>query len=146
MLHRCRQKCCCKFQLHNWVEKDTLAECSYGWAEGHLFFLPQSILPAISSFPCFSCLSSPLSPTLPPLLPSLFLLLWGLSLLHSFFPASANKAVLPRKSQRVRQPTVWREDTQLQIKMKVYLFPEKRSYYSNLSETTKEIFLTTSIP
>lgn len=125
MLHRSRQKCCSNFQLHNWVEKGTLAECSYGWAEGHLFFLPQSVLPAISSLPCFSSLSFPLSPTLPPLLPSLFLLLWGLSLLQSFFPASANKTVFPRRSQRVRQPTVWWGDMQLQIKWRYTSFQKR---------------------
>ena len=107
MLHRSRQKCCSNFQLHNWVEKGTLAECSYGWAEGHLFFLPQSVLPAISSFPCFSSLSFPLSPTLPPLLPSLFLLLWGLSLLHSYPPSLPSfHKYLPRITWPLTPPKV----------------------------------------
>ena len=105
-------------------------------------FLPPSVRPSCHFFLPLLLLS--LSPSLPP--SPLSFSYSGV--FPSFIPSFllVQTKLFPRRSQWVRQPPIWWENTQLQIKMKVYLFPEKRSYYSNLSEITKEIFLTTSFP
>lgn len=110
-------------------------------------FLPPSVRPSCHFF--LSLLLLSLSPCLPPSHLSFPLSFSYSGVFPSFIPSFllVQTKLFPRRSQWVRQPTVWWEDTQLQIKMKVYLFPEKRSYYSNLSEITKkEIFWTTSFP
>lgn len=110
-------------------------------------FLPPSVRPSCHFFP--SLLLFSLFPPLshPPTSPSLSLS----PTLGSFSPSVLLSCQC--KQNCISQKVSASETTNSLMggyavtdKMKVYLFPEKRSYYSNLSEITKKIFLTTSFP